>query len=142
MRDIEVGTLGFVEMSGIAIDDTTGNMFLSSTNGSVYLLGFVPAPVAMADLSVAKDDSPDPVTEGDDVTYTITLTNNGPDAATGVLLTDTLPAGATFVSASSGCTEVSGVVTWILEPSPTALTLWLRSLSRPQGRGPLPTQRQ
>jgi uncharacterized repeat protein (TIGR01451 family) len=65
----------------------------------------------MADLSVAKDDSADPVTEGDDVTYTITVTNNGPDAATGVLLTDTLPAGVTFVSASSGCTEVNGVVT-------------------------------
>ena len=45
------------------------------------------------------------------MTYTITVTNNGPDAATGVLLTDTLPAGVTFVSASSGCTEVSGVVT-------------------------------
>ena len=111
VRDIEVGTLGFVELSGIALDDTTGNMFLSSTNGSVYLLGFVPASVAMADLSVAKDDSADPVTAGDDVTYTITVTNNGPDAATGVLLTDTLPSGVTFVSASSGYTEVSGVVT-------------------------------
>ena len=53
----------------------------------------------------------DPVTEGDDVTYTITVTNNGPDAATSVLLTDTLPSGVTFVSASSSCTEVSGVVT-------------------------------
>ena len=56
VRDIEVGTLGFVEMSGIAIDDSTGSMFLSSTNGSVYLLGVLPAPVAMADMSVAKDD--------------------------------------------------------------------------------------
>jgi uncharacterized repeat protein (TIGR01451 family) len=109
VQDIDLGDL-VSGMSGIAIDDTTRNIFLSSTNGSVYLLGFVPAPVAMADLSVAKADSPDPVTEGEDVTYTITVTNNGPDAATSVLLTDTLPAGVTFVSASSGCTEVNGVV--------------------------------
>jgi uncharacterized repeat protein (TIGR01451 family) len=34
------------------------------------------------------------------VTFTITLTNNGPDPATGVTVQDTLPAGLTFVSAA------------------------------------------
>ena len=38
------------------------------------------------------------------LTYTVTLTNQSRDTATGVLLTDTLPAGVTFVSASAGCT--------------------------------------
>ena len=36
---------------------------------------------AIADLAVTKADSPDPVTAGTNLTYTVTVTNNGPDAA-------------------------------------------------------------
>ena len=36
---------------------------------------------------------------GDQITFTVTLTNQRPDAATGVQVTDLLPAGLTFVSA-------------------------------------------
>jgi uncharacterized repeat protein (TIGR01451 family) len=43
-----------------------------------------------ADLSVTNSDSPDPVPPGERLTYTVTVTNNGPDSATGVSLTDTL----------------------------------------------------
>ncbi len=52
----------------------------------------------IADLSITKTDSPDPVTAGNNLTYTITVTNNGPDAASTVSWSDTLPAGTTFVS--------------------------------------------
>jgi len=58
-------------------------------------------PTIIADLSVTKTDSPDPVTTGDDLTYTVTVTNNGPDTATSVTVTDNLPAETTFVSCSS-----------------------------------------
>lgn len=53
-----------------------------------------------ADLNVSKTDSPDPVTVESNLTYTITVMNNGPDLANGVTMTDTLPAGVTFVSAT------------------------------------------
>lgn len=56
-----------------------------------------------ADLSVSIADSPDPVVEGNFLTYTITVSNLGGGAATNVVLNDSLPAGASFVSASSGC---------------------------------------
>jgi large repetitive protein len=58
-----------------------------------------------ADLSLIKDvDDPTP-NFGDDVTFTLTLTNSGPDEATGVVVTDQLPAGLTFQSATpSGST--------------------------------------
>ena len=63
-----------------------------------------------ADLSVAKVDDPDPVLVGENITYTIIVTNNGPSDATGVILTDTLPQGVSFVSAPAGCTELGGIV--------------------------------
>ncbi|MBA2592590.1 MAG: DUF11 domain-containing protein, partial [Gammaproteobacteria bacterium] len=34
------------------------------------------------------------------MTYTVPVTNNGPSNATGVTMTDTLPAGVSFVSAT------------------------------------------
>lgn len=52
------------------------------------------------DLIINKVDDVDPVDVGDDVTYTLTVTNNRPSTAENLLLTDSLPAGAgapTFV---------------------------------------------
>jgi uncharacterized repeat protein (TIGR01451 family) len=46
------------------------------------------------------------------LTYTITVTNVGPYAATNVVVSDLLPANSTFVSASGGATNASGVVNW------------------------------
>jgi uncharacterized repeat protein (TIGR01451 family) len=72
-----------------------------------------PAPTS-ADLSITKTASPDPVYIGDDVTYTITVTNLGPDAADGVIVTDPLDSRLTFVSADNAGTEAAGLVTWDL----------------------------
>ncbi|HYC90856.1 MAG TPA: endonuclease/exonuclease/phosphatase family protein [Thermoanaerobaculia bacterium] len=57
--------------------------------------------VGSADVSIAKTDSPDPVNAGGDITYTITVTNAGPTNAASASMSDTLPAGTTFVSVSA-----------------------------------------
>lgn len=79
----------------------------------VWLLAVVPvlalafagvgsaAPAGTADLRIAKSDSPDPVAVGSTLTYAIQVQNLGPDAATGVAVTDQLPKGVDFVSASA-----------------------------------------
>src|SRR5262249_49482450 len=54
-----------------------------------------------ADLSITKIASPNPVVTGSNVTYTLTVINNGPGAAANVVVTDNLPASTTFVSCSS-----------------------------------------
>jgi uncharacterized repeat protein (TIGR01451 family) len=54
-----------------------------------------------ADLVVVKTDSPDPVHVGQDLTYTVRVTNDGPLVASGVTLTDTLPKNAGFGSATT-----------------------------------------
>ncbi|PYT34930.1 MAG: hypothetical protein DMF52_11600 [Acidobacteria bacterium] len=63
-------------------------------------------------LAVSKTDSPDPVAAGGNLTYTLSYSNTGNANATGVVLTDTVPANTTFVSATAGGTLASGVVTW------------------------------
>ncbi len=65
---------------------------------------------AQADLAVSKADAPDPAQVGGNLTYTLTVTNNGPAQATGIVLTDTLPAMVTLVSAtpSQGSCSVAG----------------------------------
>ncbi len=67
-----------------------------------------------ADLAIAVTDAPDPVAPGGALTYTVTVTDLGPGAATNLTVTDTLPAGATFVSAMGTgwtCMQAAGVVT-------------------------------
>ncbi|MGH9753919.1 MAG: VWA domain-containing protein, partial [Blastocatellia bacterium] len=54
-----------------------------------------------ADLSITQVASPNPVVTGSNVTYTLTVANNGPGAAANVVVTDNLPASTTFVSCSS-----------------------------------------
>ena len=62
-----------------------------------------------ADLALAKTVSNPTPNVGDTVTYTITLSNNGPNDATSVQVTDLLPAGVSFVSAatSQGTYQIS-----------------------------------
>jgi uncharacterized repeat protein (TIGR01451 family) len=68
-----------------------------------------PQPAApVASLTITGTDSPDPVALGNALNYTVTVTNNGPSAATGVTLTDTLPAGITFGSVTSSGGSCSG----------------------------------
>lgn len=69
------------------------------------------APAA-PDVTVEKSNDPaGAVQAGGSITYTLTVTNGGDASATGVEVTDDLPSGVSFESASSGCTEAGGLVT-------------------------------
>jgi uncharacterized repeat protein (TIGR01451 family) len=66
---------------------------------------------SFADLGITGTDSPDPVSLGANVTYSLSVTNKGFADAPGTLLSNTLPAGATFVSANSSqgsCSNAGG----------------------------------
>ena len=55
----------------------------------------------VVDLAVSIAANPTPVAVGQSLVYTVDVTNNGPDVASSVTLTDVLPAGVTFLSESS-----------------------------------------
>lgn len=63
------------------------------------------------DLRITKTDSPDPVYAGQQLTYNINVTNDGPNTAHDVTVTDVLPAGVTFLSSAPACTNAAGTLT-------------------------------
>ncbi|MCP3997130.1 MAG: DUF11 domain-containing protein, partial [bacterium] len=68
---------------------------------------------AAPDLALSKTDGLDEVSPGEDLSYTLTITNTGTQDASDVTLVDTLPAGVTFFTASDDGIEASpGIVTW------------------------------
>jgi uncharacterized repeat protein (TIGR01451 family) len=100
----EVLGVGFpmVDATSLALDaEISPPLLRVGTYGrSVFeLTGAIEVPEA--DLSITKTDFPDSVTVGNNLTYTVTVTNNGPATATSVIVTDNLPAETTYVSCSS-----------------------------------------
>ena len=88
---------------------SSADNLIPNANGGIFAHDDRPA----ADLSVAKSDSPDPVSKGAQLTYSIVITNHGPGTATGVQLTDTLPTSVQFVSAAStagSCAQTASMV--------------------------------
>jgi virginiamycin B lyase len=73
----------------------------------------VVSPSAAPDLAISGD-APGSVALGNNVTYTLTVTNDGSSGATGVKLIDTLPAGVSFVSATGGVAPANGALTFDL----------------------------
>jgi uncharacterized protein (TIGR03437 family) len=51
-----------------------------------------------ADLSITNTDTPDPVTVASNISYTLTVKNNGVANAQGVVVTDNLPSNVSFIS--------------------------------------------
>lgn len=85
------GTISYpMSISAIEADPTPANDSATATTT-------VTVPLS-ADLQIAVADGPDPVVQGNNVTYSVTITNNGPDAATGATLAATLPMGVTLIS--------------------------------------------
>jgi uncharacterized repeat protein (TIGR01451 family) len=85
-------------VSGLSAGETSsGNQFLD---------------VLPADLAVVKSDQPDPVVAGATLTYTVQVTNNGPSYAQNVILTDTLPAGVAFGTATPAQSSGPNPLVW------------------------------
>ena len=73
----------------------------------------VQPPPDQADVSVVKE-GPTQATVGDTLEYVLTTTNAGPATAQDVVVSDVLPAGWVFLSASRGGSEDGGTVTWVV----------------------------
>jgi uncharacterized protein (TIGR03437 family) len=106
--------------NGIAVDGSanayvTGTAFsidFPTTPFPIRATGVNDAFVAKlgtsADLAITISGAPNPVMINNQLTYTLTVTNNGPDPGVGVRVTDTPPDGASLVSSAASQGSCSG----------------------------------
>ncbi len=111
----DIGTLANGASVTLVLEGTINEQATGTLTNTAAISGSIPDPnsenntastdvvmyVPKSDLSLTKSvdkSSPNP---GDTIVYTLTVANAGPDAATNVTATDTLPSTLTFVSASS-----------------------------------------
>lgn len=114
--------------AGIAITpDSTRAIVANSTAGSISVVplgGGTPTSVSVLGspsgvaitptpfFVIDKIGQPAPVAAGGTLIYTITYENRGSANATGVTITDTIPTGLTFVSATGGGAPSGSDVVW------------------------------
>ena len=117
-----VGSIGSGATATINITATVTGHSAITNSATVSSTTFDPATanntddatvdVPDANLAVTKTVSNATPTVGTDVTFTVTVTNNGPETAQSVLVSDLLPSGLTFVSSDAGAAYISGTGAW------------------------------
>ncbi len=113
-------------VTGSQDDPTPGNN--TSTN--------TPVPVPQADLAVVKTVNNSTPAVGSTIVFTLTATNNGPSAATGVTVNDLLPAGYTYVSDNGAGAYVSGTGVWTIGSLANAASAALQITATVNATGP------
>jgi len=130
--------------SGTNITDTataTASNIVPSITSNTASATVLVANANSADVAIVKTGSPNPVTEGSPLTYTLTVTNNGPSSATTVTVTDTVPSGMTYLSSNTtqgSCSEAGGTVTCLLGTMANAGTATISILTLPTAAGMIP----
>jgi uncharacterized repeat protein (TIGR01451 family) len=121
------------------IDDSLENAGAISNGWSLNLIISNPIGSA-ADAAVSITASPNPVVISSNLTYIIGVTNYGPSPSAGVVVTNTLPSGVTFVSAagSQGTTSLNGsLLAWNVGSLATNAGAALVLVVRPAAAGSL-----
>ncbi|MGH8172736.1 MAG: DUF7507 domain-containing protein, partial [Rhodanobacteraceae bacterium] len=96
---VPIGATNTILNTATVLSETADTNVLNNTSSVSTPI----VPVASsADLAVIKT-GPASVDAGTSATYTLSVTNNGPDAATNAVLVDPAPAGTTFASADAPC---------------------------------------
>ncbi|WP_222932384.1 IPTL-CTERM sorting domain-containing protein [Allochromatium humboldtianum] len=105
------GATSLTNSATISATPPGGGAAVSSTASSTVAVTGVNVAGTPA-FTLEKTASAVSVAPGGSVTWTITYKNYGTAAASGVVVTDTLPAGLNYASNTGGGTHSNGVVTW------------------------------
>nr|WP_276539865.1 DUF11 domain-containing protein [Paenibacillus polysaccharolyticus] len=97
-----------VDVSARLINNQSSAVLTLTTSGDAYIVNgnAIQVDINAPRITVAKSFTATGAVAGDTVTYTATITNGGSASAASVVLSDTLPAGLTFVPGSitvGGC---------------------------------------
>ena len=112
-------TAGTIITDTATVATTSRDTSLSNNSATVNI---AVASGTQADLSVTNAASPNPVAAGNNITYTQSVTNNGPAAATIISFTDPVPANTTVVS-------LTGPAGWTCSTATTPPSCTIASLA-------------
>jgi uncharacterized repeat protein (TIGR01451 family) len=116
MLQVNAGTVSGTNIAETATA-TAFNIVPNLTGNSATAMVVV-ANANSADMAIVKTATPSPtVADGDTLTYTLIVTNNGPATATNVIVADPLPTDVTYLSVNTTagtCSEAGGTVTCLL----------------------------
>jgi uncharacterized repeat protein (TIGR01451 family) len=102
----------------------------------------LPITVApLIDLSLHKSSTPATVNQLEQATFTLAVTNDGPSPATGVVVTDQLPAGVEYVSHSGGTYDPATGL-WTIGDLDVDATAELDIVVHVSGAGPITNRAQ
>jgi uncharacterized repeat protein (TIGR01451 family) len=142
-----LGTLGSGESATVTIVGTLdqaargellNSASVSDNEGLTTFTALVSPITARAELQISKTASAFSATPGGSLSYTITVTNTGPALATGVVLTDTLPAGTSLSDLDDGGLPCAATTCSIGElPVGASATIRLVVAIDPAARGTL-----
>jgi len=113
------GSAGAFAAGGASRANAAAHSGLGGNSAPALAAGARPrASRAGADLAISKSAGLESVRVGQILTYTLVVTNGGPETATNLVLTDTLPAGVSYEAAQPGawtCGDGQGLVTCTLD---------------------------
>lgn len=129
----------------VAYGSDASNLITRDTNraADVFIRDRLLQPAASADLSLDVSDSADPVAPGESFTYTLSVTNTGPDSASKTTLTALIPSGVRLTSAvprQGRCTGKSIVICRLKNLAPSASTEVALTVENRQASGQLQFQ--
>ncbi len=131
--------LGAVQNTAIATGTPPSGGPVTDDDSTVISTDSSPAP---AGLSIDKSVDASQAGPGDVITYTLRVHNGGPGDAANVMVTDPLPSGLTFVSASSPCTYAASLVSCSIGTVPDGGTQTFTVRARVNGTSGLGTDSQ
>ena len=106
---------------------------VSLGDGAANVMGLDFGLTRSADLELTKTVSAPAAYVGGSVTYTLSLTNNGPQPTANVVVTDLLPGGLTYVSQSGTGTYVPATGIWTVPNVASGQTVTLTILASVSG---------
>lgn len=106
-NDVTFSTAGTYYWQASYSGDANNKAAVSPCTDEKLVISAAVTPPSI-DLAVTKVGSPNPDEVGNNITWTMVVTNNGPDTATGVTISDPIPSGNTFVSATTSQGSCTG----------------------------------
>ncbi|AFY65090.1 conserved repeat domain protein [Geitlerinema sp. PCC 7407] len=108
---VDLDTFDVSNFTAAGATEVTGTI-ATGTDLVILAAAVIGARTRAADLELVKTVDTTTPAVGQNITYTLTLTNRGPDTAGGITVNDQLPSGLTYVSDNSGGTYDPATGNW------------------------------